>query len=347
MDDTPLIRDALYAREVASAYYLHNPRVTLIDVGWKISDGVYTGDLAVRVHVRKKPVEAAFESLSLTNPNLVIDKTKIPFLVDIIEASYPLHQFWWTPAPADPRTLERDPLQGGISISGEWIFGSGTLGGIVEDRETHEKMILSNWHVLAGSDYAVQGTRIFQPGFGDYGTGANTVGSLERHSFAQGIDAAVARLNGARDWVNDQLDIGPVTGVKAPDLGMKVTKSGRSSGVTHGLIDGFEGEFPLTYQGLWHSIKYVYRIVPRPGYNEVSRPGDSGSWWLEEDTKKVVALHFAGQDEPEERALAIAMPQVLDSLNVDIVSTQMGVPELAAPSPAPQAAVQTLESVRG
>ena len=40
-------------REVASAYHLHNPRVTLIDRGLEVSDRSTTGDLAVRVHVRK------------------------------------------------------------------------------------------------------------------------------------------------------------------------------------------------------------------------------------------------------------------------------------------------------
>ncbi len=324
------IRDAIFARQVASAYYLTNPLVTLIDVGWKYTGGENTGELAVRVHLRRKPGGAAFETFRAENPDLEIDKSLIPFKVDIIEGKYPLHQSWWNPQPADARTASCNPLQGGISVAGEWVGGSGTLGGIVEDRVTRQKMILSNWHVLVGSDYGVPGTQIFQPGWGDYyGSHGNTVALLDRHAFAQGIDAAVATLTGPRRWVNDELGIGPVTGCTAPDINMRVIKSGRTSQVTRGIIDGFEGVYPIYYYGVLHSIQYVYRIVPQTENSEVSRPGDSGSWWLEEDTHKAAALHFAGENDPEEAALAIAMPQVLDALNVDIVLGQPAVPEPA------------------
>ncbi len=81
------------------------------------------------------------------------------------------------------------------------------------------------------------------------------------------------------------------------------------------MIDGVEGEYPIEYGGFPRKIKHVYRIVPVTVTGEVSRGGDSGSWWLEEDTKKAVALHFAGYNNPE-TALAMAMPPVLEALNV-------------------------------
>ncbi len=328
--DSRDLKAARYAREVASAYYISNPRVTLIDIGWKITNGAYTGELAVRVHVQQKPAEAAFEVLDQRYPSLVIDKSKIPYQSDIIQATYPLH-LWWNPQPASPRASMYDPLLGGISVSGKWVFGFGTLGGIVEDRATHSKMILSNWHVLAGSDYAGQGTPIFQPAYGDYGSDYDTVASLDRHAFDQGIDAAVAALNETRGWSSTQLGIGAVTGAAAPALSMAVTKSGRASGVTHGIIDGFDGEYPINYQGMPRRIKFVNRIIPRPGDTVVSQPGDSGSWWLQEGTGQAVGLHFAGQDDPE-TALAISMPQVLDALGVDIATGQAA-GQVAAPVP--------------
>ena len=345
--DTYELQNALYAREVASAYYLGNPRVTLIDVGMKITDGVYTGEMAVRVHLRKKPPEAVIEAMRATLPELVIDKSKIPFdKVDLIEATYPLDRSWWTPWPASPRAATFNPLHGGISLSGEWIFGYGTLGGIVEDRQTGAKMILSNWHVLAGSEFGVPGTRIFQPGYGDYGRGPDTVALLTRHAFDQGIDAAVATLNGARDWSNNQLGIGPVTGCGTPVMDMRVIKSGRASGVTRGVIDGFAGEYPITYHGVLRSIKHVCRIVPQPGELIVSQPGDSGSMWLEQVTHQAVGLHFAGQDDPE-TALAIALPEVFAALDVNFPGgSQPHQPESAEqPAAAPQE--RALAMVRG
>jgi endonuclease G len=324
---------ALSAREIAAAHYLANPRVTLIDIGYRMKDGEYTGELAVRVHVRKKPSQAIFELMSLEAPGLVIEKEKIPFpVVDIIEGAYPLQRGWWYSPPAEPRARAYNPLKGGISVSCEWLYGYGTLGGIVEDRITREKMILSNWHVLAGSEYAMPGLRIFQPAYGDGGSGADTVALLERHAFAQGVDAAVARLTGSRGWTNEEDGLGPVNGATAPLLGMRVVKSGRASGITYGVIDGIEGDYPIYYGGMLHRIHYVNRIVPQPGRDEVSRGGDSGSWWLEESTRLACGLHFAGQDNPE-TALGIAMPQVLDALKVDIAAATTPAPEARAASP--------------
>ena len=321
--DARAFRAASQARRVASAYYLSNPRVTLIDVGWRIKEsegGRSTDELAVRVHVNQKPREAVLESLALTSPQLFIDKSKIPFdLVDIVESPYHLEWQWFLPQPP-PRGNVFDPLQGGISISNEWFFNYGTLGGLVQDRETGDKMILSNWHVLVGSAYAPKGLKIYQPGRGDGGGIQGTIATYERDAMLQGVDAAVAKLNNVRQWVNDQVDLGPVSGVSAPALGMQVVKSGRGSNVTYGVIDGVEGEYPIRYGGLLRKIKYVQRIVPQNDGQQASVGGDSGSWWLEQSTNRAVALHFAGYDEPE-TALAIAMPQVLDALNIDIMTT--------------------------
>jgi len=278
--DPQVLRAACRARDVAAAHYLFNPRVTLIDVGWRIKEtqgGKVTENLAVRVHVRHKPRGPSFEAL---DPRLTIDKDRVPFpLVDIVEGVY-LLQWYWYPAQRHPRAQVFSPLCGGISISKEWSFNYGTLGGLVKDRNTGDTMMLSNWHVLAGSAYARKGLRIYQPGYADGGRFQNTVGHLERHVMDKGIDAAVAKLTDARPWINRQLDVGPVSGVTKPTLDMRVIKSGRGSNVTKGKIDGIEGEYPIEYGGFQRKINHVYRIVPVTSTGEVSRGGDSGSWWL-------------------------------------------------------------------
>jgi endonuclease G len=314
------LREARHARDIASAYYLYNPRVTLIDIGWKIEErrgGQTTGELAVRVHMRHKPRGLALEAFVEHHPRLFVDKKRIPFpVVDIVERSYPLQRYWYYAQPP-PRGRLFDRLRGGISISSEWSSTYGTLGGIVVDRDSGDPMILSNWHVLAGSAYAPKGLGIYQPGYGDGGRAQHLVAHLERHVMNDNIDAAVAKLTPARPWVNDEFELGPVLGSLAPMVDMRVTKSGRGSGITTGIIDGIEGEYPVPYAGLWRKIKYVHRIVAR--HDEASRGGDSGSWWLEEDSRKAVGLHFAGYDSDwEDTALAMAMPQVLDALNIEI-----------------------------
>lgn len=328
------LQDAVYARNQALLDNLSNPLVSLIDIGWKMSADpatgkeVYTGEMAVRVHLKFKASEEIVEDWRENRPDLYVDQDKIPFLSDIIQARYALQEYWW--GFPEPRAERCATLKGGISVSGKYIFGYGTLGGIVEDRVTGDKMILSNWHVLAGSDEVKEGTPIYQPAYGDGGSDYDTVAVLTRHAFNQDIDAAVARLTGDRDWENDQLDIGKVKGCKAPLPGMRLIKSGRASKVTHGRIDGFLGVKPLRYNDQLHIIQHVFNIVPQPGETCVSSPGDSGSWWLDEDTFEAVGLHFAGQDYPE-RALAMSMQQVLDALNVNIAGLGQAQPARTEP----------------
>ncbi|MCL5996815.1 MAG: S1 family peptidase [Chloroflexi bacterium] len=311
------IRSARAARDLASALYLRNPRVTLVDVGLRITEGELTDELAVRLHVSQKPVSFEFESFQDRHPGLVIEKERIPFPVDIVESTYPLQ---WN--GNGQQTVNRsgifDPLRGGISVSNEWFYNYGTLGGVVKDADTGDEMVLSNWHVLVGSAYAPKGLRIVQPGCGDGGRPANTIAFLERDGMNQGIDAAVARLNSARAWVNDELEIGDVADVAEPAIGMHVIKSGRASAVTEGVIDGLYGEYPIDYGGLSRKIKHVCHIVPATNKREVSRGGDSGSWWLDRDTHQAVALHFAGANDPES-ALAMDMRHVFEALGVTLI----------------------------
>jgi hypothetical protein len=209
-------------------------------------------------------------------------------------------------------------MRGGISISNALKFGYGTLGGKVVDRETGSvEMILSNWHVLAGW-YGPRGVAIYQPGQWHGGRSEHTVARLRHHAMNQNMDAAVAELTGTRRLTNDQLGLAPVTGVRAPELGMRVTKSGCGSGVTAGIITGIGGQRVEYYDGIPRVIRHNVHIAQAPAGGEVSRKGDSGSWWLEEETCRAVGLHFAGSDSPTEYGVAIAMPQVLDALNVRV-----------------------------
>jgi endonuclease G len=314
--DIVTLGEAIQARNRAIGYYLYDPDVTLIDVGWKIKQGKITDNLAVRVHKRIKPRGEAFEVFAATYPERVVNEQKIGFLVDIIECDYHLQQWFLPASPLRGRVI--DPLQGGISISNEWSFGYGTLGGIVVDRDTGKKMILSNQHVLAGSLYAPPGLRIFQPGYGDGGRSQHTIARFSRDSMNVDIDAAVAELIGNRTVLNDQFEHVSVKGFIDPKPDMRVVKSGRGSKITKGIITSIGGVKPMSYRGFTRVVQHVFHIVQVPDSDQVSAPGDSGSWWLEESTNKAVGLHFAGSNMPE-YGLAITMSNVLNALNVDIM----------------------------
>ncbi len=321
IDQKTLARARLAMREAVRGW-IYDPNVMLIDLGWRERDGqLVEDDLRVRVHVVEKfpkgpALEAAIEERKTRSE---IPDTIAGFPVDRPQGAYTLQQrfsSWWS-RPATPRARRTDPIQGGISISNAYRYGYGTLGGPVEDRETGDRMILSNWHVLAGSWWARPGWPIYQPGWGDGGSRADTVATLTRHAMSSNLDAAVAELTGSRQLINHQFELGPVKGVGWAQLGMEVAKSGRRTDVTYGRVTAIAGTIRINYSGVDRLIRNVVVIEPRLD-PQVSAGGDSGSFWLQESTMHAVGLHFAGSDRPE-RALALDMQPVLDALNVNLI----------------------------
>ncbi len=303
--------------------WIYDPNVMLIDFGWRERGGkLVENDYCIRVHVVNKiapgpALEAAAQEGKTRGP---IPNTIGGIPVDIPQGAYRLHQWWLgggRQRPANLRAGRKAPMQGGISIANARLRGYGTLGGAVVDRGTGARMILSNWHVLAAYWDVQPGWPIYQPGRGDGGSRNDTVAKLSRHAMASNLDAAVAELTGDRQLINDQFDLGPVKGVGWAQPGMNVVKSGRRTNVTYGLVTGVEGTARMNYRGINRLIRNVMTIEPRQK-PEVSAGGDSGSFWLEEETMNVVGLHFAGGDLPE-RALAIDMQPILDVLDVDMV----------------------------
>jgi endonuclease G len=329
-DSMTLARARLALREAALSH-LSDPNVGLIDFGLRVRDKqIVEDEAAIRFHVYRRyerlALEAAIESgethSDLSQP---ISVGGFRFETNVIEATYQPHQLWWSrrgrrsqPRPADPRTSRQETLRGGISISDEFHHTYGTLGALVVDRASGDRMILSNWHVLVADWRARAGQGIFQPGTLDGGGGADVVARLTRDAMSANLDAAVATLTGDRQLINDQLDLGPVAGLAEARPGMEVVKSGRRTGVTYGRVTGVEGIARINYGPLDRIIRHVVTIDPRVGDEEVSGPGDSGSLWLEASTMQAVGLHFAGSNNPE-RGLALDIEAVLNSLNVALV----------------------------
>ncbi|NIV91672.1 hypothetical protein GWN42_02430 [candidate division KSB1 bacterium] len=319
--DKQTLQKARRALEKATVHHLFDPNVTHIDLGLRIKDSQGSrvqNELAVRVHLRKKLKGDAYEAFADKYPERVIDAQTLGFPVDIPEADYRLHYTWPNyPSIREARMRYFDVLRGGISIANEWSYGFGTLGGKVVDRQTGEELILSNWHVLAGSWFAKPGLTVQQPARVDGGTPKDTIAVLARDAMNHGLDAAVAKLNNNRQIVNEQFEIGAVQGVKVPHIGMVVVKSGRRSKVTTGVVTGVLGQTVQRYHGFRRIIKHIVHIAQIDGRGEISAAGDSGAWWLEKQTSFATALHFAGSNSPE-FGLAISMPPVLDTLNVNI-----------------------------
>jgi len=322
--------------------------VTGIDIGYKYDGGVRTDQVTVRIHVREKvPLEALSDAEAFPK-----EMDGVP--IDVIQGHY-------SPSANGilallSRRHRRDPIQPGISVSHP-LVSAGTIAAVVYDRVTGAPCILSNWHVLAGSVFAQAGDAIVQPGRFDGGRReTDTIGHLERMYLGRRGDAAIAVLNGTRQVspVQDATTV-EVRTTRRAFLGDTVAKSGRTTGLTAGVVDGM-GRYRITYSVGTHEIEgFIIRATAdgNPDNIEISGAGDSGALWYDPETHEGLGLHFAGESDPApaaEYALACHLDAVLDELNVSLEPVEVAdspappAPEPAQPEPS---APSLLDVLRG
>jgi hypothetical protein len=342
-----LVSEAIESLDTVRRSWLRRPGVTAVDVGFKISGQKMTDDLAIRVHVTRKLPSVELAQSEVFNDTGKKNSKVGKFPVDVIEGEYgPSDAAVSEPTALDDldeegvAALERtgvyDPLIGGISCGNPRVT-AGTIGAIVYDRIRCKPMILSNWHVLAGASAAAIGEDILQPGRVDGGT--QVVASLKRMKLDSRMDAAVATLNRARSSTRDILGLGTISGIDAPSLGMNVIKSGRTTGITRGVIDGVSLSVSINYgdPGVVAFSNQI-RIVPRAPWPavdyEVSMGGDSGSVWLRESNNRAIGLHFAGETNPlpsSENAICSPIGPIASELKFSF--TPVLCPAFPAPRP--------------
>jgi hypothetical protein len=179
---------------------------------------------------------------------------------------------------------------------------SGTLGALVADGAGRQ-YILSNNHVLGRADQANPGEDVSQPGLIDNGCQVATVVANFTAAAPLGssnVDAAIAELRpGAMDGGGEILDVGiPSSTVADPAVGMQVAKSGRTTGITQGLVSSTNTDVNVQYQrgcgqGKKFVVGYTNQVVVTG--SSFSAGGDSGSLIVTDDAaNQPVALLFAG-----------------------------------------------------
>lgn len=103
------------------------------------------------------------------------------------------------------------------------------------------------------------------------------------------MDAAVVKPLHVEDVRPEILDIGLVTGTVEATLGMKVMKSGRTTGFTKGIITLLDAIVDVSYGG-GKTARYERQFLT----GAMSEGGDSGSLLVSEDSREAVGLLFAG-----------------------------------------------------
>lgn len=314
---------------------LNKRNVVGVGLGYKISQGVNTGELSLVVSVAHKEADPS----ALAAEDLVpraLDGVK----TDVVETGV-LRAF-----QLGPRDRWRPVVPPGVTV-GHYRITAGTFGCLV--RRGEEVFILSNNHVLANSNNAQQGDAILQPGAADGGTMDDRIATLadyvpldfgttspecptaewsarllnyvarafgshhrlravKQTEGVNRVDAALASPLSSDLVSNEILYIGGPTGVGAATLGTEVQKSGRTTGHTQGTITQIDATVRVDYNG--PVALFTGQLVA----GAMSQPGDSGSAVLDMDGR-VVGLLFAGSD-----ATTIMNPidAVLSALNVEV-----------------------------
>ena len=313
--------DAKAAKQQYQQDLLGKPNVVGVGVGYKVVGGEKTEIPCVMVFVRRK---VAAESLSADQ---MVPAQVEGVATDVIESG--------TIYAHQSNTEKFRPAPGGVSI-GHYQITAGTLGVVVRDNGTGERLILSNNHVLANSNDANPGDAIIQPGGADGGTVQDDqIGTLLRFqpiafegtSEPPGCGAAVnyaafgnfiARTLGADHRVNayrpqqavNLVDAAVARPLNGADVMDEILEVGAISGVAEalpGMPIRKSGRTTALTTGEIMAVDTTVTVSYGAGRNAVfeqqlvsgamSQPGDSGSLIVDANSQQAVGLLFAGSDQ--------------------------------------------------
>lgn len=303
------------AKSAHEADLFARANVVGVGVGNKVSRGEPTDERCVVVFVERKIAAEELRRRDLVPRDL----EGVP--TDVIETGRFVAFAMAAPAEVG-RTDHVRPAPGGVSI-GHSKITAGTFG-VLTHRTTGEAVILSNNHVLANSNAGVPGDFILQPGPADGGRTADAIATLityvpivfkERDLGPLGrlldrlagpwlarmglglrrlpthtrnrVDAAIAAPLADDLVAPGILDIGAVRGTAAAEIGMRIRKSGRTTGLTTGKITALDAVLEVDYVG--KTAVFREQLVG----DILSRGGDSGSL-IVDDANHAVGLLFAG-----------------------------------------------------
>ncbi len=123
------------------------------------------------------------------------------------------------------------------------------------------------------------------------------------------VDAAIAKPLNDMEVLDEILEIGAIGGVLPAMLGMRVRKSGRTTGLTTGQIMVLNATVTIDYGD--RRARFENQIVT----TAMSQPGDSGSLLVAGESLQAVGLLFAGSDQV---TLHNPIQSVLDCLDVTL-----------------------------
>jgi hypothetical protein len=202
--------------------------------------------------------------------------------------------------PTNTHQLCQDePVRLGTQIqpaAADWLGTAGAPAKWLDKSRRPHWGILSNWHVMADGDQRIGRTQ-HQPT-----TSQGPIAALANwHQVTPDrdhkLDAAIADalLDAYHTISNEILGLGPL-GDHPIDahVGLAVSKSGRTTMVTHGTCLAIGATVRVSYGDFTATL--VDQDVYAPANGPFSAPGDSGSLILTRDSRCPCSLLFAGND---------------------------------------------------
>lgn len=220
----------------------------------------------------------------------------------------------------------RTPMYSGVSVGNDNECAAGTIGCVVTDNATSTHFyLLSNNHVFARVNAAALGERIDQQGkydapvqcaqTGQAATLTNFVPINFSRKATNVVDCAIAEVSAGINWTSQSASTlyTPTANPIAATVGMKVKKTGRTTGLTTGGISAINVTVSVSY-GSGKTAKFVNQFVISS--TTFSASGDSGSLIVEDASNNPVGLLFAGSSNS---TIANPINGVLGMLGVSIV----------------------------
>ena len=294
---------------------LNRANVVATGVGYKITDGQKTPNLSIICSVTQKVAASQLASKDLVPEMLEGTPT------DVVQTG--------TIRALQSRTDKIRPAPGGVSI-GHKDITAGTLGCLVKKNgqkfilSNNHVLANSNQAVIGdpilqpgpydGGNYPddhIANLEEFVPiniiGLPDDCPIANAIAGflngiakfLGSHVELQAInqqpvdnlvDAAIARALNPDDVTDEILEIGQIQGSAEAQLGMAIKKSGRTTGLTTGVVEQIDVTVNVQY-GEGKIARFTDQLMA----GAMSQGGDSGSAVLD-DNNHLVGLLFAGSD---------------------------------------------------
>ncbi len=317
--------------------------VHAIGVGRKVTEGVTVDELAVKVYVSQKLPTSLLGNSSIPEevdgvPTDVVESPPafvlpaVTATAEVVGGGPPALSAFAASACSTNRKSRLRPVPAGVS-TGHFSVTAGTIAcfchSVRAGDDPEEVYLLSNNHVYADVNNGSPGDPLLQQGAIDGGTPADQVGRLARFvpldlsGIAPNlVDAAIGDLLPGVAYDPEICSLGRILGTLTPVEGMRVSKHGRTTGLTEGKITDISYDALVGMDHMDPSVVALFedqirieRVAPYPAFG---LGGDSGSLVVTSEGRKAVGLYFAG---PESGFYGVANPidKVLSELEIALI----------------------------